>query len=90
MTNSLRLKPLNNPTLARMLTIATGVFTTIDIGEAVITRKYWVAINYVGVGRFAVAIGQDVAWCLKARNMKKIRQMYEDIKHFTYMQEDRQ
>lgn len=83
-----RIKSLNNPTLARMLTIATGVFTTIDIGEAVITRKYWVAINYVGVGRFAVAIGQDVAWCLKARNMKKVRQMYEDIKHFTYMQED--
>lgn len=83
-----RIKSLNNPTLARMLTIATGVFTTIDIGEAVNTRKYWVAINYVGVGRFAVAIGQDVAWCLKARNMKKVRQMYEDIKHFTYMQED--
>lgn len=83
-----KVRPANNPTLTRMLTIATGVFTTIDIGEAVITQKYWVSINYVGVGRFAVAIGQDVAWCLKARNVKKIRQMYEDIKRFTYTQQD--
>lgn len=83
-----RIKPANDPTLARMLTIATGVFTTLDVGEAVLTQKYWVSINYVGVGRFAVAVGQDVAWCLKARNVKKIRQMYKDIKRFTYTRED--
>lgn len=83
-----KVKPTNNPTIARMLTIATGVFTTIDVGEAIITQKYWVSVNYVGVGRFAVAIGQDVTWCLKARNVKKIKQMYEEIKRFAYMQED--
>jgi hypothetical protein len=83
-----KVKPLNNPTIARMLIIATGVFTTIDVGEAVITQKYWVSINYVGVGRFAVAIGEDVAWCLKARNVKKIKQMYEDIRRFAYVQSD--
>jgi len=77
-------KPLNNPTIARMLTISTGVFTTIDIGEAIITQKYWVSINYVGVGRFAVAIGEDVSWCLKARSVKKIKQLYEDIERFSY------
>jgi len=81
-------KPLNNPTIARMLTIATGVFTAVDVGEAIITQKYWVSINYVGVGRFTVAIGEDVAWCLKARNIKKIRLMYEDIKRFSYTQSD--
>ena len=80
--------PGNNPTLARMLTIATGVFTTVDVGEAVISQKYWLSVNYVGVGRFAVAVGQDVAWCLKSRNIKKIKQMYEDIKRSTYTQED--
>ena len=32
-------RPTNNPTLARMLTISTGVFTTLDIGEAVISQK---------------------------------------------------
>jgi hypothetical protein len=49
-----KVKPLNNPTIARMLTIATGVFTTVDVGEAIVTQKYWVSVNYVGVGRFAV------------------------------------
>ncbi|MGI5935350.1 MAG: hypothetical protein ACOX7I_00870 [Oscillospiraceae bacterium] len=83
-----KVKPLNNPTIARMLTIATGVFTTVDVGEAIITQKYWVSINYVGVGRFAVAIGEDVAWCLKARNVKKIKQMYEKIEHFAFRQID--
>lgn len=78
----------NNPTLARMLVIATGVFTTVDVGEAIISQKYWVAVNYAGVGRFSVAIGQDVAWCLRARNLKKIRRMYEDIRRFAYMEED--
>lgn len=81
-------KPLNNPTIARMLTISTGVFTTVDVGEAVITQKYWVSINYVGVGRFAIAIGEDVSWCLKARNVKRIKQVYEDMKRFAYKQED--
>lgn len=81
-------KPLNNPTIARMLTISTGVFTTIDVGEAVITQKYWVSINYVGVGRFAIAIGEDVTWCLKTRNSKRIKQVYEDMKRFAYRQED--
>lgn len=49
-------KPSEDPTLTRMLTIATGVFTTIDIGAAVITKKYLVAVNFAGVGRFGVAI----------------------------------
>ena len=81
-------KPSEDPTLARMLTIATGVFTTIDIGAAVITKKYLVAVNFAGVGRFGVAIGQDVSWCLKARNLKKLRQMYDDIRQNTYRDED--
>lgn len=83
-----KVMPTNNPTISRMLTIATGVFTTVDVGEAIITQKYWISVNYVGVGRFAVAIGQDVAWCLKARNIQKIKQMYEEIKRFAYTQED--
>jgi len=83
-----KVKPLHNPTLARMLTIATGVFTTIDVGSAVITQKYWVSVNYVGVGRFAVAIGEDVSWCLKSRKLKKIKQIYENMKQFVYTKQD--
>lgn len=81
-------KPLNNPTIARMLTIATGVFTSVDIGEAVVTQKYWVSINYIGVGRFAVAIGEDISWCLRARNINRIKRMYETIQRYAYTQTD--
>ena len=55
-------KPAGNPTISRMLTIATGVFTSIDVGDAFVSQKYWVSINYVGIGRFAVAIGEDISW----------------------------
>lgn len=81
-------KPGKNPTLNRMLTVSTGVFTTIDIGEAVASQKYWVGVNYIGVGRFAVAIGEDISWCLKARKVKDIRAVYENIKRNTYCSED--
>lgn len=81
-------KPVNNPTIARMLTVSTGVFTTLDVGEAIATKKYWVSINYVGVGRFAVAIGSDVSWILKARNVKKVRDVYENIKQQAFRKND--
>ncbi len=80
--------PGSNPTLARMLTIATGVFTTIDIGEAIVTEKYFVSINYVGVGRFAVAIGEDISWGLKARNIQKVKQAYEEMRRSVYTKKD--
>lgn len=83
-----KVKPLNNPTIARMLTVATGVFTSVDVGEAIGTQGYWLSINYIGVGRFAVAIGEDVSWCLKARNIKKIKKLYADIQRFSYTQTD--
>ena len=81
-------KPVNNPTIARMLTVSTGVFTALDMGEAIATQKYWVSINYVGVGRFAVAIGSDVSLGLKTRNVKKVRDVYENIKQQTFRKAD--
>ena len=35
-----KIKPYKNPTLTRMLTISTGVFTALDLTEAVATQKY--------------------------------------------------
>lgn len=81
-------KPAGNPTIARMITIATGVFTAVDIGEAVITQKYWLSINYVGIGRFAVAVGTDVGYCLKSRKIKEILAMYETLRRNTFRAED--
>ncbi len=81
-------KPINNPTIARMLSISTGVFTALDIGDAIVTQKYWVSINCVGIGRFAVSIGSDVSWGLKARNVKKVLKVYENIKRQTFRKTD--
>ena len=84
--NSVKL--VNNPTITRMLIVSTGVFTALDVGEAIATKKYWVSINYVGVGRFAVAIGSDVSWGLKVRNVKKVRDVYENIRYQTFRKAD--
>lgn len=77
-------KPSNNPTINRMLTISSGVFSAVDIGEAILSQKYFLAINLVGVGRFAIAICSDVSWGLKARNVKKIQEVYKKINQQTY------
>lgn len=79
-----RVKPSGNATIARMLTVSTGVFTALDVSSAVITQKYWVSINYVGVCRFAIAVGSDVNQCLKVRDVKKIRDMYAKIRYYVY------
>lgn len=81
--------PINSPTLARMLTVATGVFTTLDVSDAVITRKYWVSVNYVGIGRFTLVLGNEMVWALKRRDIKKIKDMYEKINRYTYTNTDR-
>ncbi|NLE00127.1 MAG: hypothetical protein GX640_09650, partial [Fibrobacter sp.] len=79
-----KIKPVNNPTLTRMLTIATGIFTTIDITEAIVTKKYWISVNYVGIGRFTIAIGEEMINFLKVRDVKKIKEMYETINRNTF------
>ncbi|WP_294241192.1 hypothetical protein [Pseudobutyrivibrio sp.] len=78
------IKPYGNPTITRMLTIATGVFTAIDVTEAVATQKYFISINYIGIGRFTVALGAEAINLLKVRNIKKIKNMYEEIDRFIY------
>lgn len=80
--------PFNSPTLTRMLTIATGVFTALDVSEAVVTKKYWVSINYVGVGRFTLALGDEMVWALKRRDIRLLKDMYETIYRNTYTDTD--
>ena len=64
--------PFNNRTIVRMMTIATGTFTAIDMADAAIhasTKSVDVStffsnmllrVNFVGVGRLTVAIASDV------------------------------
>lgn len=79
-----QLKLTNNPTLSRMLTISSGVFVTIDVAEAIITQRYWVSVNYAGIGRFAVALGSETINFLKIRDVNIIRKMYKTIEKNTY------
>lgn len=82
--------PYNSPTLTRMLTISSGVFTTLDVAEAIATQKYFVSVNYIGIGRFAVALGSESVWALKRRDVKKLKTMYETIQRNVYRQIDQQ
>lgn len=66
--------PWNNRTIARMLTIATGTFTAVDLADATIRAAIksggnWATfgtqlllqVNFVGIGRFTVAVYSDVS-----------------------------
>ncbi len=81
-------KPFGNPTITRMITISSAVFSAVDIAEAVMSQKYFVAVNYVGVGKFAVAIGSEITGYLKVRDVKRIKEMYENIKRNTFTETD--
>ena len=65
--------PFNNRTIIRMLTISLGTFEVIDIADAVIesairsggfgpefAKNMIVKVNFVGIGRFAIAIYSDI------------------------------
>lgn len=75
--------PFNNRTIARMMTIATGTFTACDLADATIrsgigngfnvyNSKFWsdivLRVNFVGVGRFAVAVATDVGMGVQLQN----------------------
>lgn len=74
--------PFRNRTIVRMVTIASGTFTAIDMADAAIhsaiksggfsspafLSNMILRVNFVGVGRFAVAVGTDVGMGIK-RNM---------------------
>lgn len=64
--------PFKNRTIVRMMTIATGTFTSIDMADAGIRAaiksggfnpatlgNFVLRVNFVGIGRFAIAIGTD-------------------------------
>ncbi len=81
------IKPFESPNLNRMLLISTGVFTSFDVGMA-LAKGYWVSVNVIGVGRFAVAIGKDISWRLKINDLKKLKDMYQTIYRFTLLNKD--
>lgn len=88
--------PLNNRTIARMITIASGTFTACDLADAAVRSAvknagqvgnplFWkdfiLRVNFVGIGRFAVAVGVDIGMGIKKSNLEyeKIKLMSEQI-----------
>ena len=81
--------PFNNRTIARMMTIATGTFTAVDIADAAIRSGGFNAacllrVNFVGVGRFAIAVGTDIAMGAKKERLNNERlQLYMEMLHWS-------
>lgn len=89
--------PFNNRTITRMMTIASGTFVAIDVADAAIRSgiksggkpatfltNMILRINFVGIGRFAVAIGTDVYMGYKrekVRNERLYRQSEQIMLH---------
>lgn len=97
-----KIKPLNNRTIARMMTISTGTFAVIDLGGAAISSgvkngfnvynpMFWkdliLNVNFVGIGRFAIAIGNDVYMGVK-KNKKEAELRLEMTKQL-YLKESK-
>lgn len=79
--------PGKNRTVIRMLTIATGTFTAVDLADAAVRSavksggvgapaffaNMILRVNFVGIGRFAVAIGTDVGMGIKRTRLRNER-----------------
>ena len=101
--------PVGNRTITRMITIASGTFMAFDLADAAIRSAiknkghtyynplFWkdivLRVNFVGVGRFVVALGVDACSGYKRSMLVKERMqetskliMYNNVKIF-YLQE---
>jgi len=78
--------PWKNRTIVRMLTIATGTLTLIDLGDAAIrgavksggnpamfAKEFILHVNFVGVGRFVIAVATDTTMGLKRAKLRNER-----------------
>lgn len=77
--------PFKNRTIVRMMTIATGTFTAIDMADAAIRSavksggitnpaffgNFVLRVNFVGIGRFVIAVGSDIGMGIKKLKSEK-------------------
>jgi len=99
--------PWNNRTIIRMLTIATGTFTACDLIDAAIrgaiksggnpalfAKEFLLRVNFVGVGRFAIAVYSDIKMGVKRSRLRNQRiAIYNEQLHLSnakifYLQAD--
>lgn len=80
--------PFYNRTIERMMTIATGTFCAVDLADAAIragiksggnpaafAEGFVLRVNFVGIGRFAIAVGTDSVAGIKRK--KAINEVIE-------------
>ena len=70
--------PFKNRTVIRMLAISTGTFMAFDVIDAAIrsgglNASCILRINFVGIGRFAIAVGSDAAMGIKKNRRENER-----------------
>lgn len=78
--------PWKNRTIVRMLTIATGTFTLVDVIDASVragiksggdptlfATQFLLRVNFVGVGRFVFAVGTDLSMGMKRERLRNDR-----------------
>ncbi len=83
--------PLRNKTIARMSTVSCGVFSAVDLSDAVVRaaiasrgskgsflEEFLVRVNFVGLGTFAVACVIDIREVLKERTSDTASSAEED------------
>jgi hypothetical protein len=84
--------PFNNRTIVRMMTIESGTFMAVDLADAAIraaiesgpptTPAFWskfiLKVNFVGVGRFFIAVGADAGMGIKRQRLIKERMFYRN------------
>lgn len=80
--------PLKNRTIVRMMTIASGTFTAVDIADAAIRSGGFnpdmiLHVNFVGLGRFAIAVGTDISMGKKRNDLvnERIAVMSQQISY---------
>lgn len=87
--------PWKNRTIVRMLTIATGTFTLVDMADAAIRAsaksggqapvfitEFLLHVNVVGVGRFVIAVATDVSMGIRRDRLRSERMyLYSEMLH---------
>jgi len=78
-----KIMPIKNRTIVRMLTIATGTFTLVDIADSAFRsafigkvdtadfpKEFLLHVNFVGLGRFTIGIGTDATMDVKREKLR--------------------
>ena len=78
--------PFNNRTIMRMITISSGTFVAVDMADAAIhaamksggnqakfVGDLLLRINFVGIGRFTIALANDIHWGIKQEKYRNDR-----------------